>query len=114
MVVRHCGYTAVVKVSAKVNWEGNPIPQDIDIEDQPEGGGNTLNVNRSAHLMSISLPSSSYCIHKDILCINYPSITHKHRKNQRMDAYTKENAQALNFETIRCIQNQLGQWYLCP
>ncbi|KAE8735453.1 hypothetical protein F3Y22_tig00000340pilonHSYRG00426 [Hibiscus syriacus] len=45
MVVRHCGYTAVVKVSAEVNWEGNPIPQDIDIEDQPEGGANALNVN---------------------------------------------------------------------
>ncbi|XWS27240.1 hypothetical protein CRYUN_Cryun26dG0097700 [Craigia yunnanensis] len=45
VVVRHCGYTAVVKVSADVNWEGNPIPQDIDIEDQPEGGANALNVN---------------------------------------------------------------------
>ncbi|KAB2034621.1 hypothetical protein ES319_D04G098600v1 [Gossypium barbadense] len=45
VVVRHCGYTAVVKVSAEVNWEGNPIPQEIDIEDQPEGGANALNVN---------------------------------------------------------------------
>ncbi|KAE8657945.1 Tetratricopeptide repeat (TPR)-like superfamily protein isoform 3 [Hibiscus syriacus] len=45
VVVRHCGYTAVVKVLAEVNWEGNPIPQDIDIEDQPEGGANALNVN---------------------------------------------------------------------
>lgn len=50
MVVRHCGYTAVVKVSVEVNWEGNPIPQDIDIEDQPEGGANAFNVNRSAYL----------------------------------------------------------------
>lgn len=41
---------AVVKVSAEVNWEGNPIPQDIDIEDQPEGGANALNVNRSVNL----------------------------------------------------------------
>lgn len=46
VIMRHCGYTAVVKVPAKVNWEGNPIPQDIDIEDQPEGGANALNVNR--------------------------------------------------------------------
>ncbi|XP_059635933.1 protein REDUCED CHLOROPLAST COVERAGE 2 [Cornus florida] len=45
VVVRHCGYTAVVKVVAEVNWEGNSIPQDIDIEDQPEGGANALNVN---------------------------------------------------------------------
>lgn len=46
MVIRHCGYTAVVKVSDEVNWEGKPIPQDIDIEEQPEGGANALNVNR--------------------------------------------------------------------
>ncbi|XVF88106.1 hypothetical protein PTKIN_Ptkin19aG0023400 [Pterospermum kingtungense] len=45
VVVRHCGYTAVVKVSVEVNWEGNPIPQDIDIGDQPEGGANAFNVN---------------------------------------------------------------------
>ena len=113
MVVRHCGYTAVVKVSAEVNWEGNPIPQDIDIEDQPEGGGNTLNVNRSAHLTSISLPSSSYCIHKDIICTTHPSITHKHtQKIKHMDAYTKENVHIHDFETIRFIRNQMKQWYL--
>lgn len=46
VIVRHCGYTAVVKVTDEVNWEGNPVPQDIDIEDQPEGGANALNVNR--------------------------------------------------------------------
>lgn len=33
-------------MSSDVGWEGNPIPQDIDIEDQPEGGANALNVNR--------------------------------------------------------------------
>lgn len=47
VVIRHCGYTAVVKVVAEVNWEGRPVPQDIEIEDQPEGGANALNVNRS-------------------------------------------------------------------
>ncbi|KAM6552996.1 hypothetical protein CsatB_013758 [Cannabis sativa] len=45
VVLRHCGFTAVVKVSTEVNWEGSPIPQDIEIEDQPEGGANALNVN---------------------------------------------------------------------
>ncbi|KGN65188.1 protein TSS [Cucumis sativus] len=43
VVIRHCGYTAIVKVTTEVNWGG--IPQDIDIEDQPEGGENALNVN---------------------------------------------------------------------
>lgn len=47
MVVRHCGFTAVVKVSNDVNLEGKPVPKDIEIEDQPEGGANALNVNRS-------------------------------------------------------------------
>ncbi|KAL3643023.1 Protein REDUCED CHLOROPLAST COVERAGE 2 [Castilleja foliolosa] len=47
VVVRHCGHTAIVKVSAEVNWEGNSIPQDIDVEDHPEGGANALNINRS-------------------------------------------------------------------
>ncbi|XP_022883180.1 protein TSS-like [Olea europaea var. sylvestris] len=46
VVVRHCGYTAIVKVAAEVNWEGYPIPQDVEIEDHPEGGANSLNINR--------------------------------------------------------------------
>ena len=40
----------MVKVSADIDWGGNSIPQDIDIEDQPEGGANALNVNRSVTL----------------------------------------------------------------
>ncbi|PPR96516.1 hypothetical protein GOBAR_AA24150 [Gossypium barbadense] len=44
--LRCCGCkTLWLYVSAEVNWEGNPIPQEIDIEDQPEGGANALNVN---------------------------------------------------------------------
>lgn len=54
MVVRHCGYTAVVKVAAEVNWDGKPIPKDIDIDDQPEGGANALNVNRSVRAFSLN------------------------------------------------------------
>ncbi|PKI70197.1 hypothetical protein CRG98_009389, partial [Punica granatum] len=60
VVVRHCGFTAVVKVSSKVDWESNPIPQDIDIEDQPEGGANALNVNSLRMLLHKSIsPQSS-------------------------------------------------------
>ena len=51
VVVRHCGFTAVVKVAAEVNWNGKPIPNDIDVEDQPEGGANALNVNRSVQVL---------------------------------------------------------------
>ncbi|KAM7508367.1 hypothetical protein LguiA_018820 [Lonicera macranthoides] len=45
VVVRHCGYRAIVKAATEVDWDGCPIPQDFDIEDQPEGGANALNAN---------------------------------------------------------------------
>ncbi|PIN14359.1 hypothetical protein CDL12_13021 [Handroanthus impetiginosus] len=44
VVVRHCGYTATVKVVGDVK-KGKSLLQDIDIEDQPDGGANALNVN---------------------------------------------------------------------
>ncbi|XP_071710455.1 protein REDUCED CHLOROPLAST COVERAGE 2-like isoform X2 [Rutidosis leptorrhynchoides] len=56
VVVRHCGYTAIVKVDAEVNWNGKPVPQDIDIEDQPEGGAHALNVN-SLRMLLHKLPT---------------------------------------------------------
>ncbi|THG02632.1 hypothetical protein TEA_020743 [Camellia sinensis var. sinensis] len=65
VVVRHCGYTAVVKVAAEVNWEGKLTPQDIDIEDQPEGGANALNVNSLRMLLhKSSTPQSSIVIQR--------------------------------------------------
>nr|XP_011459345.1 PREDICTED: clustered mitochondria protein homolog [Fragaria vesca subsp. vesca] len=54
VVVRHCGFTAVVKVLSEVNWVGRPVPQDIEIEDQPEGGANALNVNSLRMLLQQS------------------------------------------------------------
>ncbi|KAL5772988.1 hypothetical protein ACOSQ2_012912 [Xanthoceras sorbifolium] len=60
VIIRHCGYMAVVKVSTEVNWDGNLIPQDIDIEAQPEGGANALNVNSLRMLLhKSSSPQSS-------------------------------------------------------
>jgi protein TIF31 len=50
--VRYCGYIAVAKVNhldrSKVDFPLQPT----DIKDQPEGGANALNINRS--LSSIS------------------------------------------------------------
>lgn len=43
--VRHCGYTATVKVVGNIK-KGNREAKDIDVEDQPDGGANSLNVNR--------------------------------------------------------------------
>jgi len=47
VVVKHCGFTAVVKVPVEAGFSGSPVgKQDLDIEEQPEGGSNALNVNR--------------------------------------------------------------------
>ncbi|CAH2077719.1 unnamed protein product [Thlaspi arvense] len=60
VVVRHCGFTAIVKVAAEFNLDGSRIPLDIDIEDQSEGGANALNVNSLRTLLhKSSTPSST-------------------------------------------------------
>lgn len=46
VIVRHCGYTAIVKVVGDVKKEKFEA-QDIEIEDQQDGGANALNINRS-------------------------------------------------------------------
>lgn len=45
VTVRHCGYTAIVKVMGDLR-EGRSLSQDIVIDDQPDGGANALNINR--------------------------------------------------------------------
>ncbi|XVE91270.1 hypothetical protein DITRI_Ditri20bG0140300 [Diplodiscus trichospermus] len=44
VIVRHCGYTATVKVVGDMKKE-NSGAQDIEIDDQPDGGANALNIN---------------------------------------------------------------------
>ena len=43
--IRHCGYNATVKVVGNVKRR-KCESQDIEIDDQPDGGANALNVNR--------------------------------------------------------------------
>lgn len=45
VIVKHCGYTAVVKVSGNEEKGVESLSREIDIEDQPEGGANALNVS---------------------------------------------------------------------
>lgn len=45
VVVNYCGYTATVRVVGNKNTR-KPEFQDIEIDDQPDGGANALNVNR--------------------------------------------------------------------
>lgn len=49
VVVRHRGYTATVKVVGDVKSKSGHI-EDIEIQDQPDGGANALNINRFEHL----------------------------------------------------------------
>jgi hypothetical protein len=47
VIVKHCGYTAVVQVPVGTELiTASVAQQEIHIEDQPEGGSNALNVNR--------------------------------------------------------------------
>ncbi|XP_042505801.1 protein TSS-like [Macadamia integrifolia] len=65
VVVRYCGYTAVVKVPVEVNWKGSPMPQDIEIESQSDGGANALNVNSLRMLLhKVPAPQTSSGIHR--------------------------------------------------
>ena len=45
VIVRLCGYTATVKVVGNVKKKRFDA-QDIEIDDQPDGGANALNINR--------------------------------------------------------------------
>ncbi|KAG8379796.1 hypothetical protein BUALT_Bualt07G0126600 [Buddleja alternifolia] len=58
VAVRHCGYTATVKVVGDVK-RGKSLSQDIDIEDQPEGGANALNINSLRVLLHDACAESS-------------------------------------------------------
>ncbi|CAN4098414.1 unnamed protein product [Withania somnifera] len=44
VVVKHCGYMAVVKVVGDIQADKS-LHQDIKIDDQPDGGANALNIN---------------------------------------------------------------------
>lgn len=48
VIVRHCGYTAVINVKGEVK-KGMTGLRDIVIDDLPDGGANALNLNRYVH-----------------------------------------------------------------
>ncbi|KAK6273105.1 hypothetical protein POUND7_010188 [Theobroma cacao] len=116
VVVRHCGHTAVVKVSAEVNWEGNLIPQDIDIEDQPEGGANALNVNSLRLLLhKSSTPQSSAQRSQSVDFENLHSARASVRKVledslQKLQDEPSKNSTSIRWELGACwvqhLQNQ--------
>ncbi|GAA0146119.1 translation initiation factor [Lithospermum erythrorhizon] len=58
VIVRQCGYSAVVKVVNGV--KKSKSIEDIEIDDQPDGGANTLNINSLRVLLHDS-HASEYC-----------------------------------------------------
>lgn len=48
VIVKHCGYTAVVNVKGETK-KGMADLRDIMIDDLPDGGANALNLNRYVH-----------------------------------------------------------------
>ncbi|KAL0919885.1 hypothetical protein M5K25_012010 [Dendrobium thyrsiflorum] len=64
VVVRHCGYTAVVEVPVETCTR---TQQDFDIADQPEGGSNALNVNS----LRMQLHKSSAQLSNGVLCSQF-------------------------------------------
>ncbi|XP_023549162.1 protein TSS [Cucurbita pepo subsp. pepo] len=61
VIVRHCGYTATVKVVGKVKT-GRDENQDIVIDDQRDGGANALNINSlriQLHKITANAPEES-------------------------------------------------------
>ncbi|KAG6734003.1 hypothetical protein I3843_01G241800 [Carya illinoinensis] len=58
VVVRHCGYTATIKVVGNVK-KAKFETQEIEIDDQPDGGANALNIN-SLRLLLHKFSAESY------------------------------------------------------
>ncbi|KAF5466795.1 hypothetical protein F2P56_016690 [Juglans regia] len=58
VVVRHCGYTATIKVIGNVK-KAKFETQEIEIDDQPDGGANALNIN-SLRLLLHNFSAESY------------------------------------------------------
>ncbi|KAK8349173.1 hypothetical protein V6Z12_A06G125100 [Gossypium hirsutum] len=56
VIVRHCGYTAIVSVVGDVKKEKSGA-RDIEIDDQPDGGANALNINSLRVLLHKSSPA---------------------------------------------------------
>ncbi|CAH1432698.1 unnamed protein product [Lactuca virosa] len=107
VVVRHCGYTAIVKVEAEVNWNGKPIPQDIEIEDQPEGGANALNVNSLRMLLHKS-PGAARV--EDLQCGNVLVKKVLEKSLEKMKVEECKDRKSIRWELGACwvqhLQNQ--------
>ncbi|TKY73152.1 TSS protein [Spatholobus suberectus] len=98
VLIRHCGYTAVVKVSAETDLEGSPNSLEIDVEEQPEGGANALNVNSLRMLLHrSSTPQSSNAVQR----IQSTDIEYLHSTWSLVRKVLEESLLKLKEETTR-------------
>ncbi|KAG6517701.1 hypothetical protein ZIOFF_021098 [Zingiber officinale] len=117
VVVRHCGYTAVVRVPTDAGLTESPLTEEeIHIEEQPEGGSNSLNVNS----LRMLLPKSSSCGIQKSHCADiedlhsFRSLVRKVLEDSllRLDEETKERKMSIRWELGACwvqhLQNQSG------
>lgn len=44
--MRHRGFIVIAEAVGHVTEDGNELPRDVDVVEQPDGGANALNVNR--------------------------------------------------------------------
>lgn len=108
VVVRHCGYTAVLKIATEINWEGSSIPQDIDIEDQPEGGANALNANSLRLLLHKTSASQSSSAVQRLQSADFEDL---HSSRSLVRKVLRESLMKLQGEAIkttRSIRWELG------
>ncbi|XP_074581580.1 protein REDUCED CHLOROPLAST COVERAGE 2-like isoform X2 [Curcuma longa] len=115
VVVRHCGYTAVVRVPVDAGSGESPLmEQDIHIEEQPEGGSNSLNVNSLRMLLHKSSScgaQKSHCTDMEDLH-SLRSLVRKVLADSilRLDEETKERKVSIRWELGACwvqhLQNQ--------
>ncbi|KAH1127130.1 hypothetical protein GLYMA_06G223500v4 [Glycine max] len=98
VLISHCGYTAVVKVSGERDMEGSHNSLEIDIEEQPEGGANALNVNSLRMLLHrSSTPQSSNAIQR----IQSSDIEYSHFTRSLVRKVLEESLLKLKEETTR-------------
>ncbi|PKA49413.1 Clustered mitochondria protein [Apostasia shenzhenica] len=104
VIVRHCGYTAVVKVPL----EPGPVTEnEFVIEDQPEGGCNALNVNS----LRMLLHKSAALLSNGVLHIQY-SDTNKVESSRSLVRtvlkYSLAKAEGEGIRQRRSIRWELG------
>ncbi|XP_011073390.1 protein TSS [Sesamum indicum] len=109
VVVRHCGYTATVKVVGEVK-KGKSLLQDIDIEDQPDGGANALNIN-SLRVM-LNQPCAGSAVRGQNLQPNLMDLGTSRCLVQKVikDSLTKLNDNPATAES--CIRWELGSCWV--